>query len=104
MDGNSSDGMKVIKKGRPQKGWAQECKCTGAGNGGGGCGAMLLVEIGDVFETQRNCMHETDYFTTFRCPECQVLTDISDVPANVRDAAKAQRGLWNDPNWKPEPK
>lgn len=91
--------MKVIRKGREQKGWAKEYTCTGAGNGNGGCGAVLLVEIGDVFETQRNCMHETDFFTTFRCPECQVLTDI-EVPGHVRAAASEQRGLWHDPNWK----
>ena len=95
--------MKILRKGRPQTGWAKEYTCTGAGNGDGGCGAVLLVEIGDVFETQRNCMHETVYFTTFRCPECQVLTDIN-VPGHVRDAAKKQRGLWHDPNWKPDQK
>lgn len=91
--------MKVIEKGRQQTGWSKECVCTGAGNGNGGCGAKLLVEIGDVFETQNNCRDETDYFTTFRCPECKVLTDI-DVPSHVRDAAKRQRGLWHDPGWK----
>lgn len=86
--------MKVIQKGREQRGWSVEAKCTGAGNGNGGCGAVLLVEIGDVFETQRNCMNETDYFTTFRCPECGVLTDLAPVPGHVRDAGRAQRDKW----------
>ena len=30
--------MKVIQKGDGRKGWAKEYKCTGAGNGNGGCG------------------------------------------------------------------
>jgi hypothetical protein len=70
--------MKVLKPGRPQKGWSKKFKCTGAGNGGGGCGAQLLVEQGDVFQT-----HHYDYgggqddYNTFRCPSCKVLTDIS---------------------------
>ena len=63
--------MKVIKKGREQKGWAKEFECTGEGNQGGGCGAILLVEQADVvasvFASGR---------TTFRCSECGVETDI----------------------------
>lgn len=72
--------MKVIEKGRPQKGWAREYKCTGSGNGDGGCGALLLVEQGDLFQTQRNCRDETDYYVTFKCPDCGVLTDIGTSP------------------------
>ena len=94
--------MKVLKKGRPQRGWSKELECTGAGNGGGGCGARLLVEIGDVFETERSCMgRDIDYFVTFRCSECGVLTDIDNVPSHVREAAKVQRPLWRDPTWRP---
>ena len=40
--------MKVLEKG---PGWGIECKCTGSGNGGGGCGAKLLVERGDLFDS-----------------------------------------------------
>ncbi len=86
--------MKVIAKGRPQKGWAVEVACTGKGNGNGGCGARLLVDESDVFETQQNCRDETDYFTTFRCVECGVLTDLDGVPAHVRETARKQRGKW----------
>ncbi len=42
--------MKVIKPGRPQKGWSHEFTCTGDGNGRGGCGAILLVEQEDLYE------------------------------------------------------
>lgn len=76
--------MKVLKKGREQNGWAIETLCTGIGNGNGGCGALLLVEQGDLYKT-----HKYDYggghdiFITFRCPDCEVQTDLDDVPGNV---------------------
>jgi hypothetical protein len=81
--------MKIIKKGRPQKGWAKEFTCTGAGNGGGGCNAVLLVEKDDVYLT-----HCYDYggghdvFNTFRCPQCKVETDIGNVPFTPRSKEK----------------
>jgi len=89
--------VQVIKEGRKQTGWSQQLECTGAGNGGGGCGAMLLVEIGDVFETQSSCRDETDYYVTFRCQCCGVLTDIKGAPGYVRDAARVQRAKWRTP-------
>lgn len=68
--------MKVLKPGRQQKGWSIEIKCSGSGNGNGGCGAFLLVEQDDLFQTSSSCRDETDYYTTFRCPQCGVLTDL----------------------------
>jgi hypothetical protein len=71
--------MKVIKEGRKQKGWAKEFSCTGKGNGDGGCGALLLVEEVDLFQTAHHYYDgSSDYFKTFRCSECGVLTDIPD--------------------------
>lgn len=71
--------MKVIKKGREQKGWAKEFTCTGGGNDGGGCGAVLLVEQADVFKTYRNSYDgSSDTFATFECCSCRVLTDINE--------------------------
>lgn len=67
--------MKVLKPGREQRGWAVEAECTGAGNGGGGCGAKLLVEEDDLFITRSHHRDETDYFATFKCVACDVLTD-----------------------------
>jgi hypothetical protein len=79
--------MKVIQHGREQKGWAKEFTCTGKGNGDGGCGAVLLVEADDIFRTKHECYDgSTDHYTTFRCCECGVETDI-DVPGVVMDAA-----------------
>ena len=77
--------MKVIQKGREQKGWAKEFICTGRGNGDGGCGAKLLVEADDIFRTSHTDYGGgTDHYTTFRCCECGVETDIT-VPANVME-------------------
>ena len=75
--------MKVIEKGRPQKGWAGEFKCTGKGNGMGGCGAKLLVEEGDLYHTHSSHYDgSNETYTTFRCPECSVQTDVQ-VPSSV---------------------
>lgn len=77
--------MKVIKKGRPQTGWAHEYVCTGEGNGNGGCGAELLVEQNDLFRTFSYAGDETTTYVTFRCCECRVITDIplKDVPSQI---------------------
>ena len=68
--------MKVLKKGRKQKGWSTEATCTGKGNGGGGCGATLLVEEPDIFRTQTSAMGEITTCATFECSECGVWTDL----------------------------
>lgn len=80
--------MKVIKPGS-QLSWSIEATCTGAGNGRPGCGALLLVEEGDLFRTESNALHETTTYITFRCP-CGRATDLprSSVPlwVAVRDS------------------
>jgi len=68
--------MRVIKKGRNQKSWAIEQICTGKGNSNGGCGATLLVELTDLFHTYRSFIYDEEYFPTFSCSVCEVLTDI----------------------------
>lgn len=88
--------MEVIKKGREQKGWSKKLKCTGAGNKGGGCGAILLVSIGDLYCTFTQCRDETDTFTTFRCSCCGVQTDIKDVDRPSVEIAASELDL--DPN------
>lgn len=69
--------MKVLEKGSGQKGWARKYKCTGKGNGGNGCGAKLLIEQDDLFETNSSHYdgsHES--YVTFCCCECGSQTDI----------------------------
>lgn len=69
--------MKVLKKGRPQVGWSRKLICTGKGNNGGGCGAKLLVEKDDLVRTGRHPYDGShEYYVTFVCPECKVMTDL----------------------------
>lgn len=71
--------MKVIKAGRAQKGWAKEFTCTGAGNGNGGCNAVLLVEQDDVFGTESHHYDgSSEYYNTFKCVSCGIWTDIEE--------------------------
>lgn len=86
--------MKVLKKGSGAKGWSIEMTCSGSGNGGGGCGAKLLVEEADVYETAHHCYDgSSDYYTTFACSECGVETDLpaSKVPSRVRSGLTTRR-------------
>ncbi len=69
--------MKVLKKGREQKGWSKEFVCSGHGNGGGGCGAKLLVSEYDLYQTSSSDYGGgTDYYPTFSCVACGVETDV----------------------------
>ena len=83
--------MKVVEKG---PGWSIQKRCTGEGNGGGGCGSLLEIEREDIYETSNTDMTGfTDHYMTFRCEVCGVESDISyyDVPSNVRILAKRRR-------------
>lgn len=80
--------MKVLEPGRQQQGWATEAKCTGSGNGNGGCGAKLLVDESDLFTTSSQSYGDTspEVYVTFKCAQCGVLTDITNYP----------RAKWGD--------
>ena len=85
--------MKVIKKGRPQKGWAKQINCTGKGNGKGGCGAVLLIEEADLFRTGKHSYDgSSEYFVTFKCSECGVLTDVNSYPGDIHKLPKGVGG------------
>lgn len=70
--------MKILKPGRDQRGWSTTAKCTGYGNGGGGCGAELLVEQPDLFRTFTHCRDATEEHVTFACGACGVPTDLAE--------------------------
>ncbi len=83
--------MKILEKG---PGWSIEQLCTGEGNGNGGCKSRLLVETDDIYVTTRTDMGgDTEYFFTFRCPVCNIETDIpySDIPPSVQKNALEQK-------------
>ena len=76
--------MKVLQEG---PGWSIKQKCTGIGNGGGGCGALLEVERNDIYLTSSTDLSgETDYYFTFRCPCCDIETDVpeKDIPTIIK--------------------
>ena len=78
--------MRVIKPGRQQRGWSKEFECTGQCNGGGGCGAVLLVEQADLYKISYSCMGESETSITFRCCSCGVETDVN----------REYTGSWSD--------
>lgn len=80
--------MRILTPGRAAD-WSAKLTCTGEGNVGSGCGALLLVEVRDVYMTEANRRDETDYFATFRCMSCLVETDIPDYPHMVDLLRKA---------------
>jgi hypothetical protein len=83
--------MKIIKKGNPQIGWTKRVSCTGSGNGGGGCKAVLEVSVGDLFFTYHHSYDgSSDTYVTFKCAACGVLTDIK-VPYSVESIIPKSR-------------
>lgn len=76
--------MKVLEKG---PGWSTKQRCTGFGNGLGGCESLLQVEVGDIYVTSHtDIAGDTDYYYTFACPVCGKETDIpeKDIPVSIR--------------------
>lgn len=94
--------MKILIEGT-KKEWGIEQICTGAGNGEkeGACGATLMVEQGDIFQTSHSDYgggHETFY--TFECPTCKTWTDIprEKISAWVRELADNRHRSPRDRN------
>jgi len=80
--------VKVLAPGRQQTGWATEAICTGGGNGGGGCGAKLLVDETDLYKTFEGANYGGETPTpiaTFRCMACGVETDVREIPRDKLD-------------------
>lgn len=94
--------MKVLKLGRPQNGYAVEVTCTGHGNGGGGCGALLLVDQDDLRlypGVPGESWGSRDPAVMFRCCECGVLTDLSskeEPPSTVTAQLKKATARWRN--------
>lgn len=54
------------------RGWSAEVRCTGAGNEGQGCGALLAVGRTDVFNS---CTYARP-IATVECHRCGAWTDL----------------------------
>jgi len=80
--------MEILEKG---KGWSIKARCTGEGNGDGGCKSLLLVSESDLFITESCCYDGShDEYVTFQCPVCKKYTDLDEmkVPYQVRKSLK----------------
>ena len=80
--------MKVLEQGH---GWSIEQRCTGKGNGDGGCNSLLEVSEEDIYQTSStDYLGDTDYYYTFCCPVCGKETDIDEslLPSSVMRNAK----------------
>ena len=76
----------TIRKGRTQTGWAIERYCLGpiVQQQATGCGALILVQQGDVTRHNRtDYLGDRDYWCEWKCPECGCINRIPDweVPA-----------------------
>jgi hypothetical protein len=88
-------GLEVIIQGdlkSPDENWPKVRICTGDGNNNDGCGAALLINKSDLYQTSLNYHGYavdgvqpflTSYYLTFTCPCCNAETDshgASDLP------------------------
>ena len=71
----------------PDENWPKARICTGYGNNNNGCGAALLLDKSDLYQTRSSYYgHAVDgvqpllksYYLTFRCPCCKAETDMYD--------------------------
>ena len=81
--------MKIVEKKelKEKTKWNIGWKCTGNGNGGGGCMSKLLVNEDDIFITSsEHYWGEEDFYFTFVCPVCGEKTDIPEnyLPKDVK--------------------
>lgn len=76
--------MKVIEEG---KDWSIQQRCTGNGNGDGGCNSLLLVSKDDLYFDRTVCDgNSTKYIFVFQCPMCNLWSDVDDdkIPYNIK--------------------
>ncbi len=66
----------VLKKGDRDVCLVGDYECTGKGNKGRGCGAILRIRTRDLYQTVCESYDDREYFITFVCPECATETDV----------------------------
>jgi len=82
--------MKILEAGKVGENWVIQHRCTGWGNGGDGCDALLEIEFDDLRYFPGTGGEVTwgyrDPAVTFKCPCCSTLTDLglNDWPKNYR--------------------
>ena len=94
--------MKVIKEGEGIDPIIGQFECTGVGNGLGGCGATLEINLSDLRRYQGTDMYgdANPEQYSFRCIRCETLTDI---PSNDHPKGKMRdRVIPFTSQWKNE--
>lgn len=79
--------MEVIESGNGE--WSKNVRCTGTGNGGGGCGALLKINKSDLAHTTSHARDETTHYATIKCVSCGAFTDVSIEGAGLPQAVWA---------------
>jgi hypothetical protein len=82
--------MKVLETGTKGLNWTMKHRCTGWGNSGNGCEALLEIEKSDLryFRgVDGDSWGSRDPAVTFKCPCCSTLTDLgtNDWPKDYRN-------------------
>ncbi len=77
--------MKIIEPGKFNKEWTIRHRCTGWGNDGHGCDALLEVEKSDLRYFPGDAQH-LESSVSFKCACCGALTDLGmiDWPKDYR--------------------
>ena len=87
--------MDILKPGRDPKDWSLEIECTGWGHEtNGGCGAILLVRVEDLYLTDHCGDTEDFYYPTITCPGCGLETDLKDADRPRCWATLPSRKIW----------
>jgi hypothetical protein len=89
--------MKVLREG---KSWLLEHDCSGFGNGGKGCGALLGIGREDLYYFRGlpgDSWGSREAAVMFKCPCCGQVTDLglNDWPRNVK-TLKTWTKEWQD--------
>jgi hypothetical protein len=92
--------MKILKPGKLGKKWSIRHSCTGWGNSGVGCDALLELEYEDLRFFSGNdspTWGGRDPAVSFKCPCCGKLTDLGmqDWPTGYRDLERWTKD-WQD--------
>jgi len=93
--------MKVLKAGKNPDihEWSAAFECTGLGNEGKGCGAVLLVAESDLYRTSSHHYDgSSESYITFMCPQCGVETDIVRSVGHYRHKNVGRKSFHNLPS------
>jgi hypothetical protein len=92
--------MKVLEAGKRGLEWTVQHRCTGWGNGGNGCEALLEVDKADLRYVEpiyAESWGGRDAAVNFKCPVCATVTDLgmNDWPKDYRNLTLWTKA-WHD--------